>query len=133
MVNPLERLAHELTCTIGPIRLGELADRVGVEAGALDGMLRVLEGQSGRITTGEVVPVRTRSRWYTEPSRFGKAGHFQPERWFGYVTGENPGFPDQVLDDTCRCMIERLEAIDTDDWSQMESWDVHQGPQRDDH
>ena len=66
-----------------------------------------------------------RSGWYSEPSTFGKAGHFWPEKWFGYVNGENPGFPDQVLEDTYRCMIGRLNAIDSDDWENLEEWDVH--------
>jgi hypothetical protein len=66
-----------------------------------------------------------RSGWYNRPATFGKAGHFHPEPWFGWVSGENARFPDQVLDDTCRCMMGRLDAIDSDDWSKMESWDVH--------
>jgi hypothetical protein len=66
-----------------------------------------------------------RSAWYEGPPRFGKAGHFWPERWFGYVMEENPDFPDQVLTDTETCMQQRLDAIDVDDWENMEAWDVH--------
>ena len=66
-----------------------------------------------------------RSEWYSAPPVFGKSGHFWPERWYGYIAGENPGFPDQVLDDTFTCMQNRLNKIDADDWSQIDSWDVH--------
>ena len=34
-----------------------------------------------------------RDLWYTQPPRFGKSGHFWPERWFGYIAGENPTSP----------------------------------------
>ena len=66
-----------------------------------------------------------RSEWYDGPAHFGKSGHFWPERWFGYILGENPGFPDQVLDDTYTCMQQRLDKIENDDWDQLETWDVH--------
>jgi len=66
-----------------------------------------------------------RDLWYTGVPRFGKAGHFGPERWFGYVAGENPDFPDQVLEDTYACMTQRLDKIENDDWADMETWDVH--------
>jgi hypothetical protein len=66
-----------------------------------------------------------RRDWYQGEPGFGKAGHFWPERWYGYVSGENPEFPDQVLEDTYNCMTRRLDAIDADDWSRVEDWDVH--------
>ena len=66
-----------------------------------------------------------REAWYATPPGFGKAGHFWPERWFGHMMGENPDFADQILDDTYRCMQQRLDKIDNDDWENMESWDVH--------
>ena len=66
-----------------------------------------------------------RSEWYSGTPTFGKAGHFWPERWYGYIAGENPNFPNQVLEDTYVCMQNRLNKIDADDWDQKESWDVH--------
>jgi hypothetical protein len=66
-----------------------------------------------------------RGAWYIGPASFGKAGHFWPERWFGYVCGENPGYPEQALADTMACMRGRLEQIENDDWAQLEAWDVH--------
>jgi hypothetical protein len=66
-----------------------------------------------------------RESWYTSPPRFGKSGHFGPERWFGYIAGENPGFPNQILEDTYTCMQQRLDKIDNDDWENLETWDVH--------
>ncbi|MGC9349711.1 MAG: hypothetical protein ACP5JG_16350 [Anaerolineae bacterium] len=66
-----------------------------------------------------------REAWYSAPPRFGKSGHFWPERWFGYMLGENPDFPDQVLEHTYDCMQQRLDKIDNDDWKNLESWDVH--------
>jgi hypothetical protein len=66
-----------------------------------------------------------REGWTTAPPRFGKAGHFWPERWFGYMVGENPDFPAQVLGDTITCMQQRLDKIDRDDGSKIEEWDVH--------
>ncbi|MBN1640863.1 MAG: hypothetical protein JXA09_06485 [Anaerolineae bacterium] len=66
-----------------------------------------------------------RSTWYDRPLRLGKAGHFWPEPWYGYLAGEHPGYPEQVLDDTYQGMCQRLDRIDGDDWSQVASWDVH--------
>ncbi|MBN1582721.1 MAG: hypothetical protein JXA89_18565 [Anaerolineae bacterium] len=66
-----------------------------------------------------------RASWYTAPPRFGKTGHFWPERWFGYILGENPDFPEQVLEDTYACVHQRLDKIDNDDWGNLDSWDVH--------
>lgn len=66
-----------------------------------------------------------RQQWYTRPPGFGKSGHFGPERWFGYIAGENPDFPNQILEDTYTCMQQRLDKIDKDDWENMENWDVH--------
>jgi len=66
-----------------------------------------------------------REAWYNRPPRFGKAGHFYPERWLGYIAGENPGFVDQVLDDTYAGICQRMDKIDGDDWESLESWDVH--------
>jgi hypothetical protein len=66
-----------------------------------------------------------RSGWYSGAPRFGKSGHVWPEPWFGYVTGENPDFPDQVLDDTYSGMQQRLARIEADDWDAVETWDVH--------
>ena len=61
--------------------------------------------------------------WRTLP-RFGKAGSYAPSGWYAYVNGKNPGFPEQVLEDTYAGICSRLERIegDTDD---VESWDVH--------
>ncbi|MFL7808120.1 MAG: hypothetical protein AB8I80_05800 [Anaerolineae bacterium] len=66
-----------------------------------------------------------RGSWYTRPASFGKAGHFWPERWFGYVSGENPGYPEQAIADTMACMHGRLEQIENDDWAHVDEWDVH--------
>jgi hypothetical protein len=66
-----------------------------------------------------------REAWYATPPHFGKSGHFWPERWFGHMLGENPDFVDQILDDTYRCMQQRLDKIENDDWENMENWDVH--------
>ncbi len=66
-----------------------------------------------------------RATWYTGPASFGKAGHFWPERWFGYVCGENDAFPEQAIRDTMACMRGRLDQIDGDDWEGLNEWDVH--------
>ena len=66
-----------------------------------------------------------RAAWYVQPPTFGKSGHFWPERWFGYIAGENPDFPNQVLEDTYTCMTQRLEKIENDNWDAVESWNVH--------
>jgi len=66
-----------------------------------------------------------RSAWYAERPRLGKAGHFWPERWLGYIAGENPDFPDQVLDDTYAGICQRMDKIDSDNWDELDSWDVH--------
>jgi hypothetical protein len=72
----------------------------------------------------ERFPEEVRQSWYDTPPTFGKSGHFWPERWFGYMTGENPEFPNQVIDDTTRLMQDRLEKIENDEWD-VEKWDVH--------
>jgi hypothetical protein len=56
--------------------------------------------------------------------RYGKAGSFNPIPWFAYIGGRNPGFPDQVLDDTYAGICQRLERIEQDD-QDVDSWDVH--------
>jgi hypothetical protein len=66
-----------------------------------------------------------RDAWYTAPPSFGKAGHFWPERWFGYVRGESPGYPEQAIADTIACMRGRMDQIEGDDWERFEEWDVH--------
>ncbi|MDF1513719.1 MAG: hypothetical protein P1S60_07920 [Anaerolineae bacterium] len=66
-----------------------------------------------------------RETWYKGSPRFGKSGHFGPERWFGYIAGENPDYPKQVLEDTYTCMQQRLDKMDNDDWENLETWDVH--------
>jgi len=54
----------------------------------------------------------------------GKAGSFSPVPWFGYIAGENPGFPEQVLEDTYTGICERMERIERDN-EDVEKWDVH--------
>jgi hypothetical protein len=66
-----------------------------------------------------------REAWYSATPHFGKSGHFWPERWFGYMLGENSDFPDRILEDTYDCMQQRLDKIDNDDWESLDSWDVH--------
>ena len=61
---------------------------------------------------------------WEEQRHLGKSGSFSPEDWFAYVEGKNPGFPDQVLDDTYRGICQRMDRIDADD-DNVEEWDVH--------
>ena len=75
-------------------------------------------------TIYERFPEPARREWYSTPPTFGKAGHFWPERWFGYLIGENPDFPDQVIEDTLALIQDRLERIAIDVW-EIENWDVH--------
>ncbi len=72
----------------------------------------------------ERFPEGVRSAWYAEPSTFGKSGHFWPEKWFGYITGENEEFPRQAIEETIRLMHRRLDMIENDD-RDVEKWDVH--------
>jgi len=52
----LDRVVEELRSAGGPIRLHDLAVRVGVERSALDGMLGVLV-EKGRLTSSETQPI----------------------------------------------------------------------------
>ena len=52
----LDRVLEELRSAKGPIRLRDLAVRVGVERSALDGMLGVLV-EKGRLTSSETQPI----------------------------------------------------------------------------
>ncbi|MEA2057381.1 MAG: FeoC-like transcriptional regulator [Actinomycetota bacterium] len=52
----LDRVVEELRSAKGPIRLHDLAVRVGVERSALDGMLGVLV-EKGRLTSSETHPI----------------------------------------------------------------------------
>lgn len=52
----LDRVVEELRSAGGPIRLHDLAVRVGVERSALDGMLGVLV-EKGRLTSSETHPI----------------------------------------------------------------------------
>lgn len=61
--------------------------------------------------------------WRGEP-RFGKAGSYAPMGWFAYMQGENPNFPEKVLEDTYVGMCQRLEEIEHDD-GDPEEWGVH--------
>lgn len=59
MANPLARLVAEVQGATGPVRRTELAERLGVEPSALDGMLQTLERKQLVVTpaasTGGVV------------------------------------------------------------------------------
>jgi hypothetical protein len=57
-------------------------------------------------------------------ARYGKAGSFSPLPWYAYMEGQNPGFPDQVLEDTYTGISQRIERIEQDS-SDPETWDVH--------
>jgi hypothetical protein len=61
--------------------------------------------------------------WRDEP-RFFKAGSYGPRGWYAYLCGENPGFPQQALEDTYTAIDGRLQRIEDDVWD-VESWDVH--------
>lgn len=52
----LDRVLEELRSAKGPIRLRDLAVRVGVERSALDGMLGVLV-EKGRLISSETQPI----------------------------------------------------------------------------
>jgi hypothetical protein len=79
------------------------------------------QGEEDRARIYERFP--NREGWRGGP-RFGKAGSYSPTAWFAYVEGENPDFPEQVLQDTCATINQRLERIERDDWD-VEKWDVH--------
>ena len=52
----LDRVVEELRSAGGPIRLRDLAVRVGLDRSALDGMLGVLV-EKGRLTSSETQPI----------------------------------------------------------------------------
>lgn len=72
----------------------------------------------------ERFPESVRAGWYQRSTESGKSGHFWPEQWFGYMSGEFPDFPDRAVDDTYRLMQHRLDLIEHDD-RDVDSWDVH--------
>lgn len=64
-----------------------------------------------------------RDTWHNEP-RFFKAGAYPPAAWFAYMEGNNPDFPERVLEDTYIGICQRLEQIEQDT-TDPETWDVH--------
>ena len=69
-----------------------------------------------------------RNLWGTK-SRFWKGGANTPDKWFAYVQGENPDFPQQVLDDTHAALLRRLDLMESED-SDTATWDVHHWQER---
>jgi len=55
---------------------------------------------------------------------FFKGGGYTCLPWFAYIEGANPGFPDQVLDDTHEGMRARTELAENDE-GDPQDWDVH--------
>ena len=43
-----------------------------------------------------------------------KGGFCPPNPWFMYMEGNNPGFPQQILEETCAGVYQALERIETD-------------------
>jgi hypothetical protein len=72
-----------------------------------------------------------REGWYSETPHFGKAGSYAPTAWLAYVMGENPDFPDNVLQDTYDGIGQRLRRAEQScptgvvDVNQAATWDVH--------
>jgi len=61
--------------------------------------------------------------WRGAP-RFFKAGSYAPLGWYAYVAGQNPCFPEQVLQDTYTGICQRLDRIEHDD-GDLEKRDIH--------
>ena len=54
----------------------------------------------------------------------GNAGSVSPLAWYAYIVGQNPDYPEKVLDDTYTSMCCRLDRIANDD-DNVGEWDVH--------
>jgi hypothetical protein len=84
---------------------------------------------SGFLSQGDLDRRRVQERFpggmpWQGGSRYGKAGSFSPLPWYAYIEGQNPAFPDQVLEDTYAGLSQRLERIKKDN-GDPETWDVH--------
>lgn len=62
-------------------------------------------------------------KWRSTPAFFKGGGH-SPNAWFAYVMGQNPDFPEAVLDATYQGICHRLEQI-ANDRGDPANWDVH--------
>jgi hypothetical protein len=66
-----------------------------------------------------------RAGLYEGAGSFFKAGKYPAERWMGYMMGENPEYPDKVLEDTYIEIARRMERTDADNISEAGEWNVH--------
>lgn len=64
-----------------------------------------------------------REQW-GQRGHFGKGGQYHPAAWFAYNEGENPNYPEQVLEAHYREVCRRMELLRNDDGDPNE-WDVH--------
>lgn len=55
---------------------------------------------------------------------FGKGGQYHPAQWFGYVSGQDPDYPEAVLDAHYSEVWRRMDKMRHDDEDPKE-WDVH--------
>jgi len=54
----------------------------------------------------------------------GKGDDIHIAPWYQYITGENPGYPDRIMEAQFNEVVRRMEMMANDD-SDPESWDVH--------
>ena len=55
---------------------------------------------------------------------FGKGGQFDPEPWHAFMQGQNPEYPQHVLETTFQEVSRRMQVMENDNGDPRE-WDVH--------
>jgi hypothetical protein len=73
-----------------------------------------------------------RAAWPDAKGAFGKGPiMYNSIPWKAWLFGENPGYPEQSLDETMAQIDKRLTEIERDDLADAPSWDVHHWQKRD--
>ncbi|HVX46331.1 MAG TPA: hypothetical protein VHC49_20735 [Mycobacteriales bacterium] len=73
-----------------------------------------------------VLRMRPENGWSEVESRIVKgSGAANSTGWFDFVRGENPGYPERILETNAQQMLRRLGEIRADDLADAPQWDVH--------
>ena len=63
----------------------------------------------------EAFPIRADFAQFPPDWGANKAGFCPPNAWFSFIEGNNPGYPEQVIESTYGCICNSLDRLDRDD------------------
>jgi hypothetical protein len=69
--------------------------------------------------------IRAGAEWTRVEDHRGKGEYNHAMPWYAYVQGDNPHYPEEIMNFTFREMRRRLDAIRKDEGSDPAAWDVH--------